>query len=86
MIYALNTCVSKNSDVDRAKAGRGREETYVVPSDIDLWELEKPVTLGTRLDNFLQDQVHPVVAVGKVAVEGLAVLELDKHRMALGRR
>lgn len=35
------------------------------------------------LDDLLQGKVHPRVALHKVAVEGLAVLELDQHRVAL---
>lgn len=37
------------------------------------------------LNDLLQRQVHPGVAHDQVAVEGLAVLELDEHGVALGR-
>ena len=42
-------------------------------------------TYWARLDHLLQRQVHPRIAVDKVAVEGLAVLQLDEHGVALGR-
>jgi hypothetical protein len=38
------------------------------------------------LDDLLQSQVHPVIAIDEMAVESLAVLQLDEHRVALGRR
>lgn len=40
---------------------------------------------GAGLDNFFQGEVHPRVAVDEVAVQGLAVLELDEHGVPLGR-
>lgn len=36
------------------------------------------------MDNLLQCQVHPCIAVDKMSVERLAVLELDQHWVALG--
>jgi hypothetical protein len=39
----------------------------------------------TRLDNLLQCQVHPGVALHQVAVECFAILELNQHGMALRR-
>lgn len=41
-------------------------------------------TYGTCLHDLLEREVHPCVAVDQVAVEGLAVLELDEHRVPLG--
>lgn len=35
------------------------------------------------LDDLLEGQVHPRVAVDEMAVERFAVLELDEHRVAL---
>lgn len=37
-----------------------------------------------RLYDLLQGQVHPRVAVDQVSIEGLAVLQLDEHGVALG--
>lgn len=42
-------------------------------------------THGARLDHLAQRQVHPCVAQHQVAVERLAVLELDQHGVALRR-
>ena len=57
---------------------------YVVSSDINLGEPEKSVTFGTCLNDLLEGKVHPGVAIDQVAIECLAVLELDQHRVALG--
>jgi hypothetical protein len=38
----------------------------------------------TRLHNFSQGEVHPRVALDEMSVEGLAILELYKHRVPLG--
>jgi hypothetical protein len=59
------------------------ETTYVVPSDINLRKSPKSVTFRTGLDHFLECQIHPRVAVDQVAVQSLAILQLDEHRMAL---
>ena len=42
-------------------------------------------TYGAGLDNLLQGQVHPGVALYQVAVECLSVLQLDEHGVALRR-
>ena len=42
-------------------------------------------TYRTCLHHLLQRQVHPRVACDQVAVERLAVLKLDQHRVALRR-
>lgn len=68
----------------KRSAGVGR--TYVVSSDVDLGQLEEPVTLRASLDDFLEYEVHPVVAIGEVAVQCLAVLQFHEHRVALGGR
>jgi hypothetical protein len=39
----------------------------------------------TGLDDLLQGQVHPRVALHQVAVEGLAILQLNQHGVALRR-
>lgn len=41
---------------------------YVVPSDVDLWYPEEAVTLWAGLNNLLQDQIHPIIAVDKMSV------------------
>ena len=43
------------------------------------------VTHGASLNHLLQRQVHPGVAHDQMAVERLAILELDEHGVALGR-
>lgn len=55
----------------------------VVAFDVDFWQTHEAVTVGIGLHNLLQSEVHPCIALHKVAVEGLAVLELDQHRLAL---
>lgn len=57
--------------------------TYIVPSNVHLGESVKTIAFGTRLDDFLEGQVHPRVAIDQVAVERLAVLELHEHWVAL---
>jgi hypothetical protein len=63
--------------------GTEMETTYVVPSDINLRKSPKSVTFRTGLDHFLECQIHPRVAVDQVAIQSLAILELDEHRMTL---
>jgi len=58
----------------------------IVSPHISFGQSEKPVTLGAGLDDLFEGQVHPRVAVDQVAVQGLAVLELDQHGVALGGR
>lgn len=57
--------------------------TYVVTANVNFRKAEELVTFRARLDYFSQNQVHPVVAGHKVAVQGLAILELYQHRVAL---
>lgn len=63
----------------------GENQAYIVSSYVDLWQSEEAVTFRTGLDNLLQSQVHPVVAIDEVTVESFPVLQLDKHRVALCR-
>lgn len=42
------------------------------------------ITYRARLYNLLERQVHPCIAVDKVAIKRLSILELDQHRVALG--
>lgn len=60
-----------------------RRPTHIVASDVDLGAAKELVTLRAGLDDFAEDQIHPVVACDEVAVEGLAILKLDQHRVAL---
>jgi hypothetical protein len=43
-------------------------------------------THRASLHHLLQREIHPRVACNQVSVEGLAVLELHQHRVALRRR
>lgn len=40
-------------------------------------------TYSSRLNDFFQRQVHPRIALDQVAIERVAALELNQHRMAL---
>lgn len=57
---------------------------YIVSAHVALWQPEELVAVGTCLDDFFEGEVHVGVALDQVAVEGLAVLELDEHGVALG--
>ena len=63
---------------------RARWWTYIIPPHIYLLQAEEAVAFGTGLHDLFQDQVHPCVAADEMAIECFAVLELDKHGMALG--
>jgi len=43
------------------------------------------VTYRAGLHDFAQGQIHPSIALNQVAVECLAILELNQHRVALRR-
>jgi len=58
--------------------------THVAPSNVALLELVELVTLGSSLDNVAENKVHPCIAVDKVSVYRLSILEFDENRMALG--
>lgn len=57
--------------------------TYIVSADVDFGELKEAVAFRAGLDYFSQYQIHPVVAVREVSVQGFSVLEFDEHRVAL---
>jgi len=57
----------------------------IISSYVNFWKSKETVTFRAGLDNFFQSQVHPVIAIDEVAVESLSVLQLDEHRVALGR-
>lgn len=42
------------------------------------------ITLGTRLHDFFQSDIHVGVAADEMAVESFAGFELDEHGVALG--
>jgi hypothetical protein len=58
--------------------------TNVVSAHVAFWESEELVAFGTCLHDFFEGEVHVGVALDQVAVESLAVLELDEHGVALG--
>ena len=65
--------------------GREKKAAYVVTPYIDFRQAEELVAVGARLHDFFQGEIHPGVAGDEVAVERLAVFELDEHRVPLGR-
>jgi len=62
-----------------------RHFTHVISSDIAFGQSPEFVALRTCLHNFFQSQIHVRIAVNKMAVQCLAVLEFDKHWVALRR-
>lgn len=62
-----------------------RVVTHIVPSHVCLRQSPKPVPFRTCLDNLLERQIHPSVTVDEMAIERFAILELNKHGVALGR-
>jgi hypothetical protein len=58
--------------------------TNVVTAHVAFWQSEELVAFGTCLHDFFEGEVHVGVALDQVAVESLAVLELDEHGVALG--
>lgn len=63
---------------------RAVDVAYVVPAHVAFRQAEEFVAVGTGLHHFFEGEVHVGVAVDQVAVEGLAVLELDQHWVPLG--
>lgn len=57
----------------------------VVSLHVNLREANELVGFGAGLDDLLQGQVHPGVALYQVAIECLSVLQLDQHGVALRR-
>lgn len=73
---------------ETCQCGLGRSwhsATDIVPPDVYFGESEEPIALGASLHHFFQGEIHPRVAIYKMAIECLAILELDQHRMALRR-
>ena len=56
----------------------------VAPND-EFGQLPEAVAVTRGADHVAEADVHPVVAADKVAVVGLAILELDEHRVPLRR-
>ena len=59
-------------------------ETHRAASDITLLQLPEPVSFRAGLVDLPEGDVHEVIAVDKVAVERLAILELDQLRVGEG--
>ena len=53
-------------------------DTHCAPPDITLLQFPEFVSLRARLVDFTERDVHEVVAVDKVTVERLAILQLDQ--------
>ena len=56
----------------------------VAPND-EFGQLPEAVAVARGADHVAEADVHPIVAADKVAVVGLAILELDEHRVPLRR-
>ena len=54
--------------------------TYGAPANITLFEFPKLVTFCASLVDLTEGDVHKVVTVDEMPVEGLAVLELNQLR------
>lgn len=57
----------------------------IISFDVHFGKANEFISFGACLNNFLQSQVHPCVALYQVAVKGLSILKFDEHRVALGR-
>ena len=62
------------------------EFAYIVSSHINLGKPEEFIAFWARLDDFLECQVHPRIAINEMTIESLSIFELDKHGMALRGR
>jgi hypothetical protein len=58
--------------------------TNIVTAHVAFWQSEELVAFGACLHDFFEGEVHVGVALDQVAVESLAVFELDEHGVALG--
>ena len=75
-----------------SETGRGIARLFRYPQVLDvvapndeLGQLPEAVAVTRGADHVAEADVHPVVAADKVAVVGLAILELDEHRVPLRR-
>jgi hypothetical protein len=57
---------------------------YVVAPNVDLSEPIELFAIGAGLHHLSQGEVHPGIAVAQMAIEGFAILQFHKHRVALG--
>jgi len=63
---------------DRVQQGiRYPEVLYRAAPNITLFQFPELIAIRIRLIHFSQRNVHEIVAVDKMTVEGLAVLEFD---------
>lgn len=58
--------------------------TYIVPSHIHLRQAVEVLAVWHCLHDLLEGEVHPCVAIDKVAVQCLPIFEFDQHGMANG--
>ena len=75
-----------------SETGRGIARLFRYPQVLDViapndefGQLPEAVAVTRGADHIAEADVHPVVAADKVAVVGLAILELDEHRVPLRR-
>ena len=75
-----------------SETGRGIARLFRYPQVLDVvapndefGQLPEAVAVTRGADHVAEADVHPVVAADKVAVVGLAILELDEHRVPLRR-
>lgn len=63
---------------DEQLAEEQKKRTHRVAPNVALLHLPEPLSVRARLEDLTQYKVHKVVACREVAVERLAVLELDE--------
>ena len=75
-----------------SETGRGIARLFRYPQVLDViapndefGQLPEAVAVTRGADHVAEADIHPVVAADKVAVVGLAILELDEHRVPLRR-
>ena len=73
-----------------SETGRGIARLFRYPQVLDVvapndefGQLPEAVAVTRGADHVAEADVHPVVAADKVAVVGLAILQLDEHRVPL---
>lgn len=66
-----------NQTVSSCRIG-GNRTTHRAATDVALFNFPKAVAICTRLVYLAECDIHKVVAVDEVSVEGLPVLELDQ--------
>jgi len=53
-----------------------------VPAYVAVWDLPKSLTIPRSTNDVTQIDVHPAIAVDKMAVVSLTILQLDQHGAA----